>query len=299
MSEKLEPTPGPGPDDRYNNVAVIDIETVPDMAGVERQWLREPKADGAGVPSKSALAAYGRPELDKMAPEIGLDPAQYSKVGDLVAAILEHLEGGGDFPRVLVRKAKYAHEAKVRDFREGILTNAALDPFTARVVAVGIMPVQGNPWELKEALGDERELLDHVAGSLCTADRLVMFADGNHFDARVLQTRLLIHGLEVPRVIREIKRYDRNRCVDLRGVLGHFDRYQRGNLADWCWRFGIEEPTETNLEELGKWWRDGQYDTLVAHVWNHTRAVAALYDRARRVLDYLPVGKAPRSGAND
>lgn len=276
-----------------NVVGCIDIETVPDMAGVERFWGREPDFGGPEVPSKTKLKGLGREKLDNLAPAYGIDPGDHSKADGLVDAIHAELEGGADIPAMFARQAEAEAARKRDEWRAGILDSAALDPFTAQVVAVAIVDAQGGAIEVKEAHADEAEILAEVHRSLTNVDRVVMFADGGHFDARVLQTRMLVHGIEVPKVIRECKRYDRNRCVDLRGILGHFDRYQRGNLGDWCWRFGLPEPVETDLEELATWVAEGEWEAIADHVWGHTQCVAELYRKVRPVLQYLPLHNAP------
>lgn len=122
-------------------------------------------------------------------------------------------------------------EREARHYEQAI-QEAALDPITGKVVAVGLMQLDGLDGDEATILtGDEKDILKACFTALAGETRIptIVTFNGHSFDLPFLFRRAWINGIKPPGHLRN-GRYWSNSCLDLREAWTFGDRYAKGSL---------------------------------------------------------------------
>lgn len=251
---------------------VIDVETVACTEAAGYFLADEPELD-----VRKVLDKMQRPDLDALAVETGrVVPKEHKTMGLLRAAILEQLPHCESMPG----KLQAAHHALVNGWRSAYYKDAALQPISAQVAAVGVrMLANHEVTDVEDVAGvDEATLLKRAAFWIAQADVVVGY-NLNGFDGPMLRNRMLVREVPVPAIITAFPRYRDWPQVDLYAELTSWNPRVRGKLRDWCWRFGLDLPPDTDPNEIQAWFDAEEWDKLESHVGRDTVAAAELYCR--------------------
>jgi len=182
--------------------------------------------------------------------------------------------------------------------REEIIRRLGLHPFTAQVVAIGMLNVESErgqvyyqaegheSWRSEDGLvefesGSEREILERFWKIIERYDRFITF-NGRRFDCPFLMIRSAIHGIRPTRNLMPY-RYDFKVHCDLLDQLTFYGALplQWFTLDLACRAFGIASPksggiTGLDVQEL---FSQGKYREIAQYCLGDVVATAELYRR--------------------
>ena len=185
-------------------------------------------------------------------------------------------------PAKLAEKEK-EHYATARD-------EAALDPLTGMVVAIGILELDMplNSTDFAEGLiedrftiltGDEKDILKQCFGILDTGEArlpLVVSFNGHGFDWPFLFKRAYIIGIRPPGWLRNGRWWSQN-SIDLREMWNFGDRYAPGDLDRICRACGLPGKNGSG-KDFAKLLKEDR-EKAIAYLNQDLASTAALYRR--------------------
>lgn len=195
------------------------------------------------------------------------------------------IDGAADLAEPVQAPANYKDAAKIAAYvaerQAEQVTKAALYPWTARVVAVGVIDADQVEHVLTAADDDEeRELLrqvwqlalDHREGLLAS------IIGYNHlaFDLPVLLARSTILGVKAPAI--SLDKY-RTPCVDLMARLTWNGAIQARSLKWFARRFGIPVDDTISGSDIAALHAAGDWTGIRSHVLSDIRLTRALAER--------------------
>jgi hypothetical protein len=189
--------------------------------------------------------------------------------------------------------------------REEIIERLSLHPFTAQVVAIGMLNVESNrgrvyyqaegeeSWRSDDGLiefesGTELQILQWFWETVKGYDRFITF-NGRRFDCPFLMIRSAIHGIRPTRNLMPY-RYDFKVHCDLLDQLTFYGALplQWFTLDLACRAFGIESPKREGITGLDvkDLFSQGRYREIARYCLGDVRATAELYRRWEALLSF-------------
>jgi len=189
--------------------------------------------------------------------------------------------------------------------RQELTDRAALDWVTGKVVAVGIMDIDGSPTAIccdTEAHTLEN-MWEHLANEITvqtTSDKTTQFFvtkvvtfNGTGFDIPFLRWRMAVNGIDNcrPDIFSSYSRYARGVHIDLYNYLTEFGtstRWKGGQTLDFfCRVFDIDIPDNSGISgrDVPALWAKGKTAPIIKHMKADLERTAALY---RRIEQWLP-----------
>jgi len=172
-------------------------------------------------------------------------------------------------------------EADIKEKEEKRLGELGLDKATCLICCISMMDVdEGEPWHLlldPETL-DEKALLSEFWNITHEYDRFVTF-NGIPFDVPILTFRSMVSGVQ-PSVTISTQKYRITNHIDLRMILGDWDKYAKGTLDFYSRILGIGGKTEgldgSFVEDM---WSCGCYQEVGDYADQDVRITSELYKR--------------------
>lgn len=156
--------------------------------------------------------------------------------------------------RLKVEEDRLEHDQKQ-------LENAALDPLTGKVLAIGI--IEHDTFQVI-GHGDESTILytfwEHY--SLPTKEHIGF--NIYSFDLPFLIRRSWKHGIKVPGYVRQGRYWNRERFIDLRDEWTFGDKFTRGSLDSISRHLGMP-PKEGSGKDFALWWKEDR-DKAIAYL---------------------------------
>ncbi len=144
--------------------------------------------------------------------------------------------------------------ADIEKKRQAYIADAALDPLTGKVLAIGIYDELG----FSCISGDEKTMLETfwklADETLSTSNQLVGF-NVNDFDLPFLFKRSWHHGIQPPKILRDGRYWNRD-IIDLREVWQLGDRQAVGGLDAVSRFFGLEGKSGSGKDFAATWESD-------------------------------------------
>jgi len=189
--------------------------------------------------------------------------------------------------------------------REELIERLSLHPFTAQVVAIGMLNVESNrgrvyyqaeeeeSWRSDDGLiefqsGTEPQILQRFWETVKQYDRFITF-NGRRFDCPFLMIRSAIHGIQPTRNLMPY-RYDFKVHCDLLDQLTFYGALplQWFTLDLACRAFGIESPKRGGITGLDvkDLFSQGRYREIARYCLGDVRATAELYRRWEALLSF-------------
>ena len=178
--------------------------------------------------------------------------------------------------------------AKVESMREewetGLIKKASLSPMYGQIVCVTIGALS-----MSTDTNDETDLLRFIAKETERRTPVVTF-NGSAFDGPFIRSRLLRHGIQIPRWLASSRRYTNIPHCDVRMVLTGWEQRQEGTLNDWHRHLFGEEPpavlhpiTEKPIggADVHELVSEGHWDTLRHYNAIDVEATWRIYERLR------------------
>ncbi|MCS7197456.1 MAG: ribonuclease H-like domain-containing protein [Candidatus Bipolaricaulota bacterium] len=185
--------------------------------------------------------------------------------------------------------------------REDLIAQLNLYPFTAQVVAIGMLNVQSQrgrvyyqaptkeSWRSEDTLiefesGSEREILTRFWEDVRLYRQIITF-NGRGFDCPFLLLRSAILGIKPSRDLMP-SRFDAKH-IDLLEELTFHGAIRRFNLDFYCKAFGITSPKgRLSGPQINKLFAEGKYREIAQYCFDDVRATAELYRRWRELLSF-------------
>lgn len=160
---------------------------------------------------------------------------------------------------------------------------AALSARTGRVASWGLVPIDESlqPRSAADCIDDATDgpLLEALTAALASTRVLVTF-NGLDFDAPFLRTRYLRNRLLIPNhVLKPGSRYRTEPFCDVRMVLADWDRHAVGSLRAWSRFLGLDDPGQTDPNDVQNMFECRDVDGLANHALVGATACAKLYNR--------------------
>ncbi len=193
--------------------------------------------------------------------------------------------------------------AKTDEEREDTIRRLSLNPFTARIIAVGMLNPDSNQGKVLydaprveptfSADGmvefvpcSEREILEMFWETVSHYNQLITF-NGRSFDAPFLMLRSAILGLRPSRNILPY-RYSAKEHCDLLDQLTFYGATRKFNLDFYCKSFGFKSPKSDGITglDLGTLFSEGRFREIAEYCLGDVRATAELYERWQSLLSF-------------
>lgn len=185
--------------------------------------------------------------------------------------------------------------------REELIAQFNLYPFTAQVVAIGMLNVESHKGRVyyqaptKESWRSEDNLIEYESGSeieilkrfwedVRSYKQFISF-NGRGFDCPFLMLRSAILGIKPSRNLMP-SRFD-NEHIDLLEQLTFHGVIRRFSLDFYCRAFGIPSPKERfSGPQMNQLFAEGKYREIAQYCFDDVRATAELYRRWREFLSF-------------
>jgi DNA polymerase elongation subunit (family B) len=214
---------------------------------------------------------------------------------ETLAYPLEHFDG--------VQQEYLLKFAKTEEEREDTVRRMSLNPFTARIIAVGMLNPDSNQGKVlydapkaesrfsSDGLIEfvpctEREILEKFWETIQHYSQLITF-NGRSFDAPFLLLRSAILGLRPTRNILPY-RYSAKEHCDLLDQLTFYGTTRKFNLDFYCKGFGLKSPKGDGITglDLGTLFSAGRFLEIAEYCLGDVRATAELYERWQGLLSF-------------
>lgn len=186
--------------------------------------------------------------------------------------------------------------ADTEEDRAEVIARLSLSPFTAQVVAVGMLnPDSGlgkvfyqHPGGSSEKSADgliefmpgtEQEILTEFWKAVGRYGQFITF-NGRTFDCPFLMLRSAILNVRPSRNLMPY-RYSANEHCDLLDQLTFYGAFRKFSLDFYCRSFGIRSPKSEGVsgEDVGPLFREGKYRTIAEYCLGDVRATSQLFER--------------------
>lgn len=193
--------------------------------------------------------------------------------------------------------------ADTEEDRAEVIARLSLSPFTAQVVAVGMLnPDSGlgkvfyqHPGGSSEKSSDgliefmpgtEHEILTEFWKAVGRYGQFITF-NGRTFDCPFLMLRSAILNVKPSRNLMPY-RYSANEHCDLLDQLTFYGAFRKFSLDFYCRSFGIRSPKSEGVsgEDVGPLFRDGKYRTIAEYCLGDVRATSQLFERWQTFLAF-------------
>nr|BAL56647.1 hypothetical conserved protein [uncultured Acetothermia bacterium]BAL59316.1 hypothetical conserved protein [Candidatus Acetothermum autotrophicum] len=183
--------------------------------------------------------------------------------------------------------------------REELIAQLNLYPFTAQVVAIGMLNVESHKgrvyyqaptkesWRSEDTLieyesGSETEILKKFWEDVRSYKQLITF-NGRGFDCPFLMLRSALLGIKPSRNLM-LARSDAEH-IDLLEKLTFYGAIRKFNLDFYCKAFGIPSPKERlSGPQINTLFAEGKYREIAEYCFDDVRATAELYRLWREFL---------------
>jgi len=193
--------------------------------------------------------------------------------------------------------------AKTEEERADAIQKLSLTPFTAQVIAIGMINPDSNqgkvffqsdqkePYLSEDGLvefvpGSERLILESFWKAIARFDQFITF-NGRTFDCPFLLLRSTILDVKPTRNLMP-KRYSADESCDLMEQLTFYGAFRRFNLDFYCKGFGIKSPKSEGLTglDLGPLYHAGRYKEIAEYCLGDVRATGQLFHRWYDMLSF-------------
>jgi uncharacterized protein YprB with RNaseH-like and TPR domain len=193
--------------------------------------------------------------------------------------------------------------AETEEDRTEVIARLSLSPFTARVVAVGMLNPEsgqgkvfyqhpgGTPTLSADDMiefvpGNEGEILTEFWRAVARYGQFITF-NGRTFDCPFLMLRSAILNVKPTRNLMPY-RYNANEHCDLLDQLTFYGAFRKFSLDFYCRSFGIRSPKSEGIsgEDVGRLFREGNYHTIAEYCLGDVRATAELFQRWQSFLAF-------------
>jgi DNA polymerase elongation subunit (family B) len=191
--------------------------------------------------------------------------------------------------------------ATTEEERTEALQKLNLNPFTAQVIAIGMVNPESNqgkvyyqaPGRNAELIEDglvelvplaEKDLLEEFWKTIAHYKQFITF-NGRGFDCPFLMLRSAVLGVRPSRNLMPY-RYNAHEHCDLMDQLAYYGAFRRFSLDFYCKGFGIKSPKEEGITglDMGPLYRDGQYREIAEYCLRDVRATSTLFHRWQTLL---------------
>ncbi len=193
--------------------------------------------------------------------------------------------------------------AGTEEERTEVIARLSLSPFTAQVVAVGMLnpdsgqgkvfyqhPGGGTALSSDSLIefvpGTEDEILTEFWKAVARYGQFITF-NGRTFDCPFLMLRSAILNVKPSRNLMPY-RYNANEHCDLLDQLTFYGAFRKFSLDFYCRSFGIRSPKSEGIsgEDVGPLFREGKYRTIAEYCLGDVRATAELFQRWQSFLAF-------------
>ena len=193
--------------------------------------------------------------------------------------------------------------AKTEEERADALQKLSLSPFTARIIAVGMLnPDSHQGRVLYQGPGDqpsfvddgmvelvplsEEEILEEFWKTISRYGQFITF-NGRTFDCPFLMLRSAILGVKPTRNLMPY-RYSAQEHCDLIEQLSFYGAFRRFSLDFYCTSFGIKSPKAEGItgSDMGALFAAGRYREIAEYCLGDVRATAELFGRWQSLLAF-------------
>ena len=193
--------------------------------------------------------------------------------------------------------------AKNEEERAEALARLSLAPFTAQIVAIGMLNPDSNqgkvfyqapetgPWTSEDGMaefvpGSEEMMLTEFWKTVARYGQFITF-NGRSFDCPFLMLRSAILGVKPSRNLMPY-RYAANEHCDLLDQLTFYGAFRKFNLDFYCKGFGIKSPKSEGVTgvDVGPLFREGRFREIAQYCLGDVRATAELYQRWHSLLSF-------------
>jgi predicted PolB exonuclease-like 3'-5' exonuclease len=169
------------------------------------------------------------------------------------------------------------------------LTEMGLHPLQNMVCCVAIHDLDTRESQAilmcGESGADEKMVLEQTWEALCKYDRFVSF-NGNEFDVRVLNLNSMKRRVR-PGVTIDTRKYQVGNHVDLRAILGNWEKFAQGTL-DYYMKvfFGEDQGKPEDMEGslVQHYWDMGLCDEIAAYAVSDVENTGKLYELVKEYL---------------
>lgn len=204
----------------------------------------------------------------------------------------------------ILRSAEQEQDPSLREEkREEAIRYLSLYPFTAKVIAIGMLNAETEnsyilfesavpkEWENKEKKikyrgMPENEMLEHFWSLAKKFDTVITF-NGRNFDIPFLMLRSAVNRIK-PTINFTGNRYDTSRHIDLLEQLTFYGQIKKFNLDFYCRSFGIESPKRKGVTgmEIKELYSAGRIEDIAIYCAGDIRATFQLYKIWRDYLNF-------------
>ncbi len=193
--------------------------------------------------------------------------------------------------------------AKTEEERIEAIQRLNLLPFTARIIAIGMLnpdTQQGKvfyqapkeePFFSEDGMvefisGDESEILEQFWKTVSHYAQFITF-NGRSFDCPFLMLRSAVLGIKPTRNLLPY-RYSANESCDLMEQLTFYGAFRKFNLDFYCKSFGIKSPKSEGITglDLGPLFHAGRYKEIAQYCLGDIKATAELFHRWQNLLAF-------------
>lgn len=193
--------------------------------------------------------------------------------------------------------------AKTEEERIEAIQRLNLLPFTARIIAIGMLnpdtqqgkvfyqapkeePFFSDDGMVEFISGDEREILEQFWKTVSHYAQFITF-NGRSFDCPFLMLRSAVLGIKPTRNLLPY-RYSANESCDLMEQLTFYGAFRKFNLDFYCKSFGIKSPKSEGITglDLGPLFHAGRYKEIAQYCLGDIKATAELFHRWQNLLAF-------------
>jgi len=193
--------------------------------------------------------------------------------------------------------------ARTDEERVEAVQKLSLAPFTAQVIAIGMLNPDSNQGKVfyqnpngKSELsddglvefvpGDEELVLSEFWKTVARYGQFITF-NGRSFDCPFLMLRSAIRGVKPSRNLMPY-RFATNEHCDLLEQLTFYGAFRKFNLDFYCKGFGIKSPKGEGITgmDMGALFADGRYRDIASYCLGDVRATAELFHRWYTMLAF-------------
>ncbi len=235
-------------------VLAFDVETVPDLSGVNYRDYQYLKSRGKKEKSE-----------DELTRELSLNPFTLFVVS--ISGV--YVENGS------IKSAFVYFVSNKSSLPEAVYPYGEADSFSVNYEPVFAPLVEEKLPEL------EREILSKFWNEVSKSDRVISF-NGYSFDGYILKIRSMIHGVDIPQWFLN----DRNFHIDLLQFLSEGDREKKYRFEFICRKFGIPTPKDfIDGSRIAQEFFRGNYDIIALYNLKDSLALAQLYVKLRKYIE--------------
>jgi DNA polymerase elongation subunit (family B) len=193
--------------------------------------------------------------------------------------------------------------ATTEEERTEALQKLNLNPFTAQIIAIGMVNPESNqgkvyyqaPGRNVELIEDglvelvplaEEGILEEFWKTVAHYKQFITF-NGRGFDCPFLMLRSAVLGIRPSRNLMPY-RYNAHEHCDLMDQLAYYGAFRRFSLDFYCKGFGIKSPKEEGITglDMGPLYREGQYREIAEYCLRDVRATSTLFHRWQTLLSF-------------